>query len=392
MLNIHPKWPHRMTYAALLVAAVGIFISISFVGLAHMLFFMPGIYFVGVYLRNKSFSLPLRFWGLFLVWATCVLSVLFNLDILKQPSYNLLKSKYFLIGMLSFFAIHYGAKKYLNKKKIRLVLNLSLIFVSLASLSGIIGLYIGYNPLRMQEACHPVRNCGMFGMLMTYAYGLSIYMVALMGVLLHRKKLAGYFNLKIAWMALAINLWGLFLTYTRGAWIGLLIAIPFFFFKKSKKKFVLAMLSVALLQGGIILLSPNAKQRFVHSQGSNNLRMAFFETAYRAFQERPFWGWGYRNFEPNVIQLKKKHNILVAPEMTGHAHNNFLEHLASTGIAGGMAFLLFCLFWMVDSYKRKDVIGEIIFPVTISFMASGMVQYTFGDGENLFLLMLLWAI
>ena len=200
-------------------------------------------------------------------------------------------------------------------------------------------------------------------------------MVALIGVLLHRKKLAGYFNLKIAWMALAINLWGLFLTYTRGAWIGLLFAIPFFFFKKSKKKFILTMLSMGLLLGGIIQLSPNAKQRFVHSQGSNNLRMAFFETAYRAFQERPFWGWGYRNFEPNVIQLKKKHNILVAPEMTGHAHNNFLEHLASTGIAGGMAFLLFCLFWMVDSYKRKDVIGEIIFPVTISFMASGMVQY-----------------
>ena len=78
--------------------------------------------------------------------------------------------------------------------------------------------------------------------------------------------------------------------------------------------------------------------------------------------------------------------------MAGHAHNNFLEHLASTGILGGLAFVLFCLLWMIDSYRRKDVIGEIIFPVTISFMVSGMVQYTFGDGENLFLLMLLWAI
>ncbi|MCY4523551.1 MAG: O-antigen ligase family protein, partial [Halobacteriovoraceae bacterium] len=125
---------------------------------------------------------------------------------------------------------------------------------------------------------------------------------------------------------------------------------------------------------------------------SNNLRLEFFETAYHAFKERPFWGFGYRNFEPNVIDLKKKYNITMAPDMAGHAHNNFLEHLASTGIIGALAFLLFCLFWTIDSYKRKDIAGKIIFPVTISFMVSGMLQYTFGDGENLFLLMLLWAI
>ena len=391
-INFNSNWPHRMTYAALLVAAVGIFMSISFAGLAHILFLIPGLYFVRVYLRNKSFSLPLRFWGLFLVWATCVLSVLFNLDILKQPSYNLLKSKYFLIGMLSFFAIHYGAKKYLNKKKIRLVLNLSLIFTSVASLSGIIGLFSGYNPLRMQEACSLMQNCGMFGMLMTYAYGLSLYMVALGGILIHKKELKDYFNPKLAWMAFAINLWGLYLTYARGAWIGFLIAIPFFFFKKKKKKFIASMLGMTLLFGGIILSSPNAKRRFFHSQGSDIKRLAFFKTAYHAFKERPFWGYGYRNFEPNVAKLKKKYNIPVAPDMTGHAHNNFLEHLASTGIVGALAFILFCLLWMIDSYKRREITGRIIFPVTISFMVSGMVQYTFGDGENLFLLMLLWAI
>ena len=232
--NSNLSWPHYLTYAALLVSAVGAFVSISFVALAHILFLIPGIYFTVAHLQNKSLSLPLRFWGLFSVWVTCVLSVLFNLDILNRPGYNLLKSKYFLIGILSFFSIHYCSKEFLNSKRISLLINLSLIITSIASVSGIIGLYTGYNPLRMQPACHPVQNCGMFGMLMTYAYGLSLFMVALIGVLIHRKKLEGYFNLKIAWMALIINLWGIFLTYARGAWIGLLFAVPFFFLKKKQ--------------------------------------------------------------------------------------------------------------------------------------------------------------
>ena len=74
------------------------------------------------------------------------------------------------------------------------------------------------------------------------------------------------------------------------------------------------------------------------------------------------------------------------------AHNNFLEHLASAGIFGALAFILFSVLWIWDGYRREDVVGRIMFPVSISFSVSGTVQYTFGDGENLFFLMLVWAL
>ena len=151
--DYHLKWPHHLTYAALLVTAVALFMSISVTALSHVSFLIPGIYFTTIYLRKRNFPLPLRFWGLLAVWITCVLSVAFNLDIMENPVYNLAKSKYFLMGMLSFFAIRYGMQQYLTTKKIRLIVNLSLIFTSIASLSGITGLFSGYNPLRMQEAC-----------------------------------------------------------------------------------------------------------------------------------------------------------------------------------------------------------------------------------------------
>ena len=120
-------------------------------------------------------------------------------------------------------------------------------------------------------------------------------------------------------------------------------------------------------------------------------RISFFHTAWKAFEEKPVLGYGYRNFEPHVVSIKKQHGIALENH-GGHAHNNFLEHLASTGFVGAVSFLLFSLLWLVNSYKREDVVGKITFPIVVSFIVSGMFQYTFGDGENMFFIMLLWAL
>lgn len=95
----------------------------------------------------------------------------------------------------------------------------------------------------------------------------------------------------------------------------------------------------------------------------------------------------FPNFEPNVTAIKKRHAI-ERPGIGGHAHNNFLEHLASTGFMGALAFLLFTLVWLWRTYQHQ----QLLFPFVVSFIVSGMTQYTFGDGENLFLIMSLFAL
>ena len=384
---------HRLTYAALLVAAGGLFMATAAVAVVHVLLLVPGVVFAVDAVKNRRPALPMRFWGLAAVLAACLLSVAFNLDLLERPLAHALKTKYFLLGLLSFFSLRACAREYLTAPKIRTIVNTALVSTAVASLSGVVGLFTGYNPLRMEEACAVDRACGMSGMLMTYAYGLNFFLVVLVGALIHRKRLSGCMNLNLAWASLAVNLVGFFLSYTRGAWLGFLAALPFFFFRGSKRTFLLAGCGSVLVLATTVLVSPGARNAFFNRKEiSDDLRVDMFKATWRAFLERPALGWGYRNFEHHAVDIKRRHGITRSQNFASHAHNNYLELLASTGGLGALAFLFFCLSWMVGSHKRRDMVGTLTFPLTVSFMVSGMVQYTFGDGENLLLLLLFWAL
>ena len=395
-LSTIDKFFYRMTFIALMILAVGVFTSISICAASHVLFFISGLYFFGKFLRHRSFVLPKKFWGLLAVWLSCILSVFFNWENLESPFFHLSKSKYFLIGMLSWFALQYCCREYLTVTKIKLLLSLFLIFTTLASFSGIVELFVGTNPIKIlfsSKQCHPGRACGLFGHWMSYAYGINFFVIIVTGLLIYQKELKCYLNLKLVWIALAINSLGLFFSYTRGAWLGVIIGIPFFFFKKNKYIFSALILTGFLVLGSGIILNDKIRRTFTSFERSVSVlqRVSFYHAAAKAFKERPLWGYGYRNFEPNVVDIKKRHGIAFE-KYGGHAHNNFLEHLASTGFVGALSFLFFSLLWLVGSYKREDVMGKIMFPVVVSFIISGMFQYTFGDGENVFLLMLLWAL
>ena len=378
----------RSTFVALIILAIGTFTTIVILPLAHILLFASGCYFL---FKEKNHAVPPRIWALFAVWFACILSVIFNWNILEFPLGSTLKTRYFLIGALSYFALKYATKEYLTPPKIKLILSLALITTALSSLSGMIGLFSGFNPLRMSEVVNEERNGGLNGMLMTYAYGLNFFLVIAIGLWLKRKELLPYLNQKLLISSTIINIVGLYFTYTRGAWLGLLTAIPFFFFKKSKKTFIVLIAGEVVVLVLAILLNAQVGKAFLSRGDSNSQRLAHFQASWAGFKERPILGYGYHNFEHHSKQIKERHGI-PWPEHSGMAHNNFLEHLASTGILGFLAFFFFCLFWVVESYRRKDIIGQISLPLSISFLVSGMVQCTFGDGENLYLLLLAVAL
>ena len=387
---------HRITYSALIVLAIGVFTSISISALSHVLFFISGIYFFVKFIRQRDFTIPWSFWGLAAIFASCVLSVVFNWDIMVKPVSHLSKSKYFLLGILSWFALRYCCRDYLTVKKIKLLLSLFLVFTTLASFSGLVDFFWGINPIKMlitDKQCHPERACGLFGQWMSYAYGINFFVIIVTGLLLYQRELREYVNIHLVWVALVINSLGLLFSYTRGAWLGVAVGIPFFFYKKNKRIFLISILAGCFLLGGGVLLNSKVRETFLSMNRKLSVlqRVSFYHAALKAFEEKPILGYGYRNFEPNVVAIKKRHGISFE-KYAGHAHNNFLAHLASTGLVGALSFLLFSLSWLVSCYRREDVVGRITFPVVVSFIVSGMFQYTFGDGENLFLLMLLWAL
>lgn len=381
----------KLAYFSLLVLAAGIFTSVSLSAVSHILVVLPGLYFLFRHLKERKFALSKSAWALVVLIAIIFLSVFTNLNIVPHPLKNIFKSKYFIIGILSFFAFTEIFTNYLDDKKKKLLLNLFVIATTVATLSGLIALYTGFNPLKFKEACHPRRACGLYGMYMTYGYGISLFCVLLTGMLIYRDKVKQWISPRLLTFALVINLAGLFFSYCRGGWIGYGAALPFFFLRGNKKFFFSLIFSLVMLFGLVFSFNQKVRDTFLNRNESNMRRIQFFTAALYAFKERPLFGWGYKNFEPNVKDLKTKYGIKNA-HMAGHAHNNFLEHLAATGIFGFLAICFFSFLWAIEMYYRKDIWGKLVFPFVVSFIISGMFQYTFGDGENLFLIMAIYPL
>ena len=389
------NWPlfhYRLTFISLFILSIGIFSGIVIVTLSHILLFLPGVYFCCKKISDIKFKdIPLSVYCMDMICFSIMLSVFVNWNEIQEPYKNLFKMKYFVLAILSIFAYRETFVNYLDRRKKSFLIHVFVLSTTLATISGLIGLFSGFNPLRLKEACHLSRACGLYGMYMTYGYGIALFMVLLTGAILYRDKFQHYISTKLLWFAWAVNLLGLYFSFTRGGWLSFLCALPFFFFKENKRRFLSAIGIGFLLLTTIFSLSSSARKMFLKREGSNNQRVAFFQTALRAFQEKPILGWGYKNFEPNVLKIKKKYNIR-SQKRSGHAHNNFLEHLASTGILGLTALVLWSLYWLLESFKRKDLISSLSFPFIICFFIGGLTQYTFGDSENLFLILNVWAL
>tara|TARA_R110000868_G_scaffold155691_6_gene382150 strand:+ start:18645 stop:19826 length:1182 start_codon:yes stop_codon:yes gene_type:complete len=383
-MNNYSDWMKRFSFASLVILCLAVFTSLSVSAAHHILLVIPGIYF----LQKKPSGWNMSMKAVALICATIAISVIFNWGELNRPLKNLSSMKYFLIPLIGVFA--YRQVEW-TKTRIKLCLTLLLLGTSVATFSGIIGLYSGFNPLKMKDACHTDRACGLYGMYMTYGYGIGLFMVIMTGLVIYRDQVKQYVSERILWSVWIINGAGLFLSYARGAWLGFLIALPFFFLKRNKKIFVASFLGGAIFLAALVGISPTVNKMFFERGGSNEQRLSFFESAYVAFKERPVVGWGYKNFEPNVKMLKAKYDIAF-PDFQGHAHNNFLEHLASTGAVGFIALLLFHAFWFKESLCSSRLIDNIALPFVVALFVSGMTQVTLGDGENLFLIMGFWLV
>ena len=318
----------------------------------------------------------------------CLLSIVINREIVENPLRSASRLRYFLIAFLSYFSFFYLKRDYLNRKRISWLLHLLLGSTMIAAVVGVVAIYTRYNILKMEPACLGYRTCGLYNLSITYGYGLGLLMILLTGAVIQREYFKKWIHPWMLYGAWLFNIVAFWMTYTRGAWIGFLISTPFFLVKRGGKAIVFLVSSYLL--GGILIFSfsEQARQQVFERKDSNSERLAFFKAALRASTEKPLWGYGYKNFEPYSREIRERYKIETSEDNLGHAHNNFLEHLASTGIIGLIAFLAFCFFWLKETYQRE----KFIFPFVLGFIVSGMTQYTFGDAENLFLILGIFSL
>ena len=384
----------KITYASVFVLALFTFTAFSLSALHHLLIFIPGLYFLTLTIkRDGLLQLSKSSWTLLALVVIAVISVLLNFGDIARPYKNIFKLKYFVLSLLAIFAYRRWFQVNYSIRSVRLAINTFLITTTIASGSGLIGLFTGYNPMRIGAACHSSRTCGMYGMYMSYGYGIQLFVVLIIGMFIYRHRLKAFYNQNILYVALLINVLGFVLSYARGAYLGFLAAASYAIFRRSKKVFSIICISSFLLGLGAYSFIPQVKSQFSSNErlASIGSRISQYKAALKAVTYNPLFGIGYKNFEPNSSKIKIREGIEFS-KFGGHGHSNFFEHLASTGILGLIALLLFHFFWFREAYLRQDMFGEILAPFVIAIFVSGQFQYTLGDGENLFLIMIFYSL
>ncbi len=125
----------------------------------------------------------------------------------------------------------------------------------------------------------------------------------------------------------------LVLTFSRGGWLGLIVAGILMLFLVPRKRFFLLLGAVFLL---LIFVLPGASERVVASfrTGGDSLRYELWDGAWAMIAEHPFIGKGVGTFMAFFQDYVQGRGAM-------YAHNCFLQMWAEVGVFGLLSFLMF---------------------------------------------------
>lgn len=348
----------------------------------------------------KNFSWAYKFASLFFISAIIV--TVFHAAFLQGSWKTLLNLKYFFIGLMTYFPMYYWVKANLKIKGKDAVLALFDVFIiatSIATISGIIAIPLGFNILKMKPSCHPFRACGMYGMTITYGYNIALALSLFVGIYL--LKLTETVTPKkriFIWSLILINTLGQYLSYARGGLIAFVVSILTIIWFKNRKVFIVGATIVLIVLSGLIYASNFLKLDNHYlvpwSQPTNILRIHQVQTAWFAAQDNPWLGLGFRQFEGQSLDLKSKYQIPLLDgykNWKGHAHNNFAEILVGLGFISFVLFFLWHLLWLLGTFKLNSL-NNLFAPFVVCHLITGLFQSTIIDGENMFLIMFIFPI
>ena len=194
-----------------------------------------------------------------------------------------------------------------------------------------------------------------------------------------------------------LSLIALLFTQGRGAWIGFIAAlfVVLFFLFKSKKNFVIAMLSISLLGYGAInskVLENNRYiKRFESIQNKDSSRILLWQSGIEMYKSHPVFGVGRDNAGEFSLEYMKNHfkgqkpnyfsrNMMQLAE-AGNLHSLYITSLAEEGILffPFIGMFLFILYRQVRYCigRERDmnyyiVVGTI--GMLVAFLVGGLTE------------------
>ncbi len=159
-------------------------------------------------------------------------------------------------------------------------------------------------------------------------------------------------NMRRGWKRSALTgvfllmVYGIFISYSRASWLmgGIMLAGVLLIYPRSMSRLLFALVPLGLIVGAIFLQDQLAwaRQRMQSEEADNSAlsRLPVLVAAYRMFQEKPVFGWGYDNFDLYDRRYQGRFGDIVNPvEKDLTSHNVYMTLLAEQGAVGAGLYL-----------------------------------------------------
>jgi O-antigen ligase len=286
---------------------------------------------------------------LFVYIGICFFSIFISSNILISARAFFFKTlEYFLLYLVIIDTFH-------EEKKIKFICTLALISAVIIAVDALFQYFSGYDFI-LYRKIYASRITATFQAPNDLAgYLISFILISIMMSFSKFKNKIINFLLMFEAIFLMIIL---FISWTRGAWIGLIAGLLLLSVFKGKKAFYGIIIALAIA----IFISPVwIKDRiysfFTLTDTSTLDRRIMWHTAVRMIEAKPLLGHGLGTFMANYSHFMPADYTEIV-----YAHNCFLQIAAEIGIIGLIIFLWFILDFFIKSFRKLNCVDENLTP------------------------------
>ena len=264
---------------------------------------------------------------------------------------------------------------------------------------GIYQYFSGFDFIRQTGSNLPqvgdyFRSTGFFSLCLTFAYSMGI---SGFSSALSLRKINRYFPYFAVLLAGAC----IFNSMTRGAWVSFiftLVIMALFFVKKLSFKQIITISAFVLIYGLVLTQSKGGEKRIeklVSTQTDEAVseRFDIWKAYLQIFKDNPVAGVGFNEGPSHLLKTYEK--LGMDQTFVSHAHNDYLQVLAETGVIGLLAylFLLGSAFWMTFKLMNYRMDWSISLMAGQLFISIGSLsQANFTDAEVNHFMIFNWAL
>jgi O-antigen ligase len=209
----------------------------------------------------------------------------------------------------------------------------------------------------------------------------------------------------IVWLLSTI---ALVLSYTRAAWVSVIVSLLVLIAVKLKLKFRFFLIFGIFISIYTVIHRTDIWQKFennrevsstvitkhiksisnIKTDESNLERINRWNSAFRMTKERPFFGWGANTYMYNYAPYQKsseKTSISTDFGELGNVHSEYIGPLVETGIPGALSFLLICVLTLITGFKVYRKISDTSLKQVILFLILAYITYLVHGIMNNFL-------